>query len=169
MIGFSKNFFAHKSKQASAGQARLPEATGVTPDSLNDELSGLVFNQALYGYTSIFDGFLISDGAKYIADNYNLYTFMDIICAYQVLEGMPTVQVWELNRYTYNELMLPYIAFRNKPWKLTYYNDNSFLATCTDMEHNVLQKQFITHYPFIKSHVKVLLVGNVIMLPSEHT
>jgi hypothetical protein len=137
--------------------------------SLNNELSGMVFTKTYYRYASVTGDFLISDGIKYIAGKYNLNRFLDIICAYQVLKGMPMLQVWELDRYIYNNIILPYVWAPDKPWRLSCYDNNTFWATCTDINHTLLQKQFITHYEFIKSHVKVLLVGNIIMLPSEYS
>jgi hypothetical protein len=90
---------------------------------------------------------LISDGVKYAADKYDLSWFLNIICKYKVLNGMLSYefQVWELNR----------------DW------GNKFVITCLDDQENMLQKLF-WRVEFPKDHFQVLVIGSVILLPSEY-
>ncbi len=92
-------------------------------------------------------GMLITDGAKALADDFQCYWFIDVVCSYQGGLKEHSFQVWTLKRYEETTVAV---------------------VTCTDGNDNVLCKQDIPFTDFKPLGATIWVEGNVVLLPSEH-
>jgi len=98
--------------------------------------------------------FLLTDGAKYLAETANAFWLMDAIASHQVNKKVATepFQVWELK----------------VDWQ------SQAVLTCTDGNETVLARQEIPHTDFPLSEIVLYaeqsdyLDGRIVMLTSEY-
>jgi hypothetical protein len=98
--------------------------------------------------------FLLTDGARYLAEKARAFWLMDAIASYQINKRVATepLQVWEL----------------------TTHSNHTAVLTCTDGNRNVLVRQEIPYTDFPLSNITLYaaqddtLGGRVVMLTSEY-
>ncbi len=91
-------------------------------------------------------GLVITQGVKALADDWKCYWLLDIIVSYYPQLKNEEFQVW----------------------KLSVYEDNSALVTCSDGNDKMLKQQLIPFTDFKGKKATIWLEGNVMLLPSEH-
>jgi hypothetical protein len=137
LIKFLSGF--QQKKTVSPGQVEKPQQP--LTSSLNDELLNFTTTVNLEKYSP---DFLISDGIRFATDKYDLSWFLNIICEYQ--ENVPDCEY--------------------QAWELTRYSGNEFVITCSNDRKRILYKLYWKE-DFPREHFKVLVIGSVILLPSE--
>jgi len=110
----------------------------------NDELrehSGGSDNLYRYNF-----GLLITEGALALAQQFECFWFLDIICSYQSKVRGEDFQ----------------------SWRLTKHDGNKATVTCDDGNRNILITQNIPFTDFKADEAVLWCEGNVILLPVEH-
>jgi hypothetical protein len=117
--------------------------------SLEVDLRQFTGTERWYRWSSLFPRFLLTDGAKYLADRAGAYWLMDIIGSYQHELDKEGFQVWRLEK-----------------------TGTEAVVVCDDGNGNVLAKQEIpyTNFPMNKVELYAIYSDNqlVILLPSEY-
>jgi hypothetical protein len=117
--------------------------------------------------------FLLTDGAKYLADKATAYWLIDIIASYQLNKKVATegYQSWKLN---VNHDAEPEHSLHSTilTWKQRA-RTNKALVTCDDGNKHIIVTQEIpaTDFPLDEVHLYVTnddYNGIVVMLPSEY-
>ncbi|QJD98530.1 hypothetical protein HH214_21475 (plasmid) [Mucilaginibacter robiniae] len=108
------------------------------------------FNQFLGGsettYKYVF-GVTHTEGIKYLADNYQCYWLLDLICIHsRDIKNLQEFQVWNLKRI----------------------QGCKFELTATDGNKNILKKIEIKYSDFKADNLDVWLVHETILLPCEY-
>ena len=104
-------------------------------------------------YKHLFPGkspILLTDGTKYVRDEFNAYWLFDDILSYQNEQVLKKVnfQIWELQRLK---------------------KDMSWLLTCReDTGKKPLIRQSIEYSDFPLDYVKIWVIDKVALLPSEY-
>ena len=102
-------------------------------------------------YHRHFGGLLLTDGAKYLAENAECYWLFDVIASYQHTSKIR------------NDADLREMQF----WTLTVQNGKGVVICERDTDDVVItQKISSTDFPLPK--IKIYVCGNVAMLPSEY-
>jgi len=118
----------------------------VTESELRTELGQFIGTENHYKYMF---GLVLTDGAKYLAERAGCFWLLDIIASYRRKEPF---QVWELK------------VNRN-------HAENEPMAVVTmkeDTNEPELVRQEIPYTDFPMDSVKLFLIDNVILLPSEY-
>lgn len=109
----------------------------------NDSLSHHNGTESYYKYLM---GYLLTDGVKELATQFQCYWFLDVVVSHQPDLEDEEFQVWTLKKNV----------------------DNSADVVCTDGNNKVLKSQHILMTDFTADEATVWVEGNVILLPSEH-
>ncbi|MBL7745311.1 MAG: hypothetical protein JNN00_17685 [Chitinophagaceae bacterium] len=91
-------------------------------------------------------GMVLTDGAKALAEMFECFWFLDIICSYH-----PTLLEHEF-----------------QTWRLVVNEDQSAFVEGTDGNENTLIQQKVEYTDFKAREATVWVEGLVILLPSEH-
>lgn len=116
-------------------------------NNLKNSLAQFSGTENYHRWSALFK-YVLTDGAKFLADEAKAYWFMDLIASHQ-----------------------GYAKVRNEPfqvWALTVGNDKTAMAICDDGNENELSRQFVPYTDFPLSEVKVYFIDGVILLPSEY-
>lgn len=125
-------------------------AERIVKTSANDKL---VWFTGTYNYYKHFGKFVITDGVKYLAERYQCFWLLDVIFSHQISKKVSSeqFQTWELERKFVGE----------KP-------TNKFVVTGDDGNKNTLVRQEIPFSDFEDDKVRLFLIDNVLLLPSEY-
>lgn len=113
--------------------------------NINNELSQFSGSESFTNYNH---NIIITDGTKHLAENFNCFWLLDLICSYQIVEDFKEndFQVWTLKRQ----------------------EGNKFIANCHDGDYNYLIEQEIPFSDFEGDEVSLWFTDNTILLPSEY-
>jgi hypothetical protein len=117
-----------------------------------DELDGFTGTEEYHRWSILFP-YVMTDGAKYLADNAGAYWLMDAIASWQTdtkVKREP-FQVWELLHFKETEV-------EREHWELT----------CDDGNDHMRTKQVIEYSDFPMESIKLYFIEGVILLPSEY-
>jgi hypothetical protein len=109
----------------------------------NDQLKE---HNATDNYHKYLCGMLLTDGTKALAEMFQCFWFIDIICSYQ-----PSLREHEF-----------------QTWHLIVYEDQTAYAECSDGNEITLIQQKIEFTDMQARNTTVWVEGQVILLPSEH-
>ena len=93
---------------------------------------------------------LLTEGCKYVRDNFNAYWLFDAILSYQDDPKLKTVnfQIWEFKQQR---------------------KDLTWLLTCKeDSNKKPLISQTIEYSDFPADHIRIWVIGSVALLPTEY-
>lgn len=116
----------------------------------NEHYGQFTGSEKLYKH---FGGFVVSEGAKQVADDYGCYWFLDIIVSYHLHKKVRNeeFQVWTLKR----------IFDKKEP-------TNRFKVVCENGNGTVLVTQKIGFSDFKDDTLTLWCIDKTIMLPSEY-
>ena len=109
----------------------------------NDSLSHFNCTEHYYNYNL---GFLLTDGTKELATQFECYWLFDIIVSYRMKLHKENFQVWSLKKHA----------------------NNTAMVICTDGNDKTLIEQYISFTDFKADEATVWVEDNIILLPSEH-
>lgn len=119
---------------------------------IREALPNFYGTQEWHIWSVLYRNFLLTDGAKYLADSADAYWLMDLIASYQ-----PRLQA---------------IGETFQTWTLTVFANNSAKVTCDDGNGHTLVTQKMDYTTFPLEEIKLFAIGTmqelVILLPSEY-
>jgi hypothetical protein len=133
------------------------ENTKVERRSLNDEFLEFRGSENYYKHSSIFSGFVITDGIKHITDKLGLCWFLDTVLSYQGKTSVKAIsfQIWTLERIT--------VGRNAGKWQVVLYLD------CMPVIKQLFSTISLTDDYEEKFDIfKIYLADNVLFLPSEN-
>ena len=127
--------------------------TIIDPIKLREELDQFYGTQEYTRWSPLFRSIVLTDGAKYLADQANVYWFMDLIASHQINPKVRCeyFQVWKFIR-----------------------QDEGALIICEDGNDNEIVRQVLKYadFPFDNFSIWAIEGGpqntRVILLPSEY-
>ncbi|HXA02506.1 MAG TPA: hypothetical protein VNW99_10995 [Cytophagaceae bacterium] len=119
-----------------------------TKDKFEQALSRFTGSTQLYKHKILDNSITFTEGVKYVADEGHAWWLPDLILSYQ---WMPRVSREEF-----------------QVWILLKQKDETWTITCTDGNDKVLCGQHLAYSDFPIESLKLYVVDNTIMLPSEY-
>jgi len=121
----------------------------INPSALRFELSVFTETEKYHKHKIAANlSILLTDGTKHLAEKAECYWLFDLIASYQIKSSVreQQFQVWELKKG----------------------KDNGWVIKCTDGNGNKLVTQSINFSDFPLDSIKIWLVNNIAMLPTEY-
>jgi len=133
--------------------------TMVDSEKLKNELRHFTGSETWHKWSVLYPKFLLTDGAKFLADEAQCYWLMDIIGSYQKrLLPNEAFQVWKLTVYT-------------EPIESAHHNIAASVI-CEDGNNHTLIQQYIEFTDFPLNEIKLYFIWDgdcgTILLPSEY-
>lgn len=122
----------------------------LSPQEIEKQLPYFIGTEHYYKWSVLFPKFVLTDGAKYVADNAGAYWLMDLIASHQPkVRKITEFQVWKLEK-----------------------TGSSAVVRCEDGNYHEIMRQEIEYidFPLDKIDLWAQYDGNnlVIFLPSEY-
>ena len=136
----------------------MTEKTKMTAEEIQEALPHFYGSVEFHKFSMLFSRHLLTDGAKFIAEECGAYWLMDILGSYTRKVGRQDFQVWTLKRLGKN-------------------CKNDAVVTCEDGNGNQLIRQFIPYTDFPLDEITLWCTKSynengqpffTVMLPSEY-